>query len=261
MLRLCRTRRFDRVVLPLTDGTTHVEGEVVQYIIFELADGDLHTHAEILTDLDLAWKLRSLHHVATGLRQLHTQGIAHQDVKPSNVLVFNHSVSKVTDLGRSAHRGATAPHDDYRVAGDKSYAPPELLYGHLLPDWNARRFGCDLYLLGSMIPSYFVRQGTTPLLYAYLHPHHTHGRWTGDYWGVLPYIRHALGQALDDVAPYIPEQVRDELLVVTRQLCEPDPDLRGHPRNRAPSTRYSLDRYVTHFDLLARRAELSIWRG
>ncbi len=153
LLQLCRSRRFDRVVSALADGKVTVAGEVVQYIIFELADGDLHDHADVLTELDIAWILRSLHHVATGIRQLHSQDIAHQDVKPSNVLVFNRDVSKLADLGRSARRGAHAPHDSLTIAGDATYAPPELLYGYLLPDWSARRLGCDLYLLGSMISS------------------------------------------------------------------------------------------------------------
>ena len=259
VLKRCSSRRFDRIVKSLADGKVNVgedgESEVVQYIIFELADGDLHQQDGALKDL--AWILRSLHHVATGIAQLHSIGIAHQDVKPSNVVVFNGNVSKVTDLGRSAQFGSSAPHEDYEVAGDPTYAPPELLYGSTPSDWNRRRFGCDLYLLGSMISNYFVRQGITPLIHMYLAREHTHRFWAGSYENVLPYIRQALSQALVEVTAAIPETVREELIRVVRELCEPDPALRGYPRNRGVlGNQYSLERYVAKFDLLARRAEI-----
>ena len=54
----------------------------VQYIVFELADGDVRSVISAADDLDVAWAIRSLHHMAVGLAQLHRTGIAHQDVKP-----------------------------------------------------------------------------------------------------------------------------------------------------------------------------------
>ena len=77
---------------------------------------------------------RSLHHIAVGLQQIHGQGIAHQDLKPSNVLVFNGNNSKIGDFGRSAYKGHIPPHENNNVAGDLTYAPPELLYGYVDPD-------------------------------------------------------------------------------------------------------------------------------
>jgi hypothetical protein len=38
----------------------------------------------------------------------------------------------------------------------------------VLPDWKARRLGCDLYLLGSMIVYLFTGHGMTPLLVRHL---------------------------------------------------------------------------------------------
>ena len=52
------------------------------YIILELADGDVR-HRLRKVDRQTAWALRALHHTATGLMQLHSQRIAHQDLRPS----------------------------------------------------------------------------------------------------------------------------------------------------------------------------------
>jgi eukaryotic-like serine/threonine-protein kinase len=109
----CRELGMDRVVRAITDGRVTIEGApaggVVEYLIFELADGDVRAHLSAIAEVETAWKLRCLHHIATGLRQLHSAGIAHQDVKPSNVMVFDKKTSKVGDLGRAARKGHEPP--------------------------------------------------------------------------------------------------------------------------------------------------------
>src|SRR6266851_917241 len=52
------------------------------------ADGDVRKHLSPTQSLDIVWILRCLHHIATGLHQLHSAKVAHQDLKPSNVLAF-----------------------------------------------------------------------------------------------------------------------------------------------------------------------------
>lgn len=106
---LNRCKGLDRVVRALADGSVQVADYPVQYLIFELANGDVRSQADLSKRFDLAWSLRALHHVATGLNQLHTNGIAHQDLKPSNVLVFENKVAKLADLGRAAYQGHTPP--------------------------------------------------------------------------------------------------------------------------------------------------------
>jgi eukaryotic-like serine/threonine-protein kinase len=181
---------MDRVVRAIADGKIRIEGAdaggIVEYIIFELADGDVRKHLAQIGDFELAWRMRCLHHVATGLKQLHSAGIAHQDVKPSNVLVFGNRISKVGDLGRAAVRGQIAPHEDYECAGDPSYGPPELLYGFVDPDWTKRRLGCDAYLLGSMICFMFSAVSATVLLMEELAEEHRSQAWGGSFDEVLP---------------------------------------------------------------------------
>lgn len=260
ILLRCRDRRLDRVVIAVDHGTARVMGEPVQYLILELADGDARALASASKRLDLAWILRALHHVATGVGQLHGEGIAHQDVKPSNVLAFDGGkISKLGDLGCAARRGYSPPHDIFTIAGDPAYAPPELLYGYLDSEWNRRRYGCDAYLLGSMIVFFFTGTAMTPLLRAHLHSAHVWGKWSGTFDDVLPYVREAFGRVMLELRSQLPEIVRDDVLIPVRELCEPDPRLRGHPLNRrGHGNQYGVERYVAKFDLLARRAELGL---
>lgn len=262
LLQHCRGRGFDRVVTAITAGRIRVSDAadgVVEYLIFELADGDLRVVADASHQFDLAWVLRSLHHVATGVSQLHSAGIAHQDLKPSNVLVFDMQVSKIADLGRAAQKGQVAPYEAFVIAGDPAYAPPELLYGFTDPDWSRRRQACDVYLLGSMAVFCLTGQALTPLLVSEIDSEHRPDTWAGPYSDVLPYVRDAFGRVMEVLEPQLPAEVSAEVVEVIRQLCDPDPGLRGHPSTRT-TTQFSLERYVSLFDRLARRAESNLRR-
>jgi len=259
----CRNRKLSRVVAALTEGRLLVAPEnpasVVQYLIFELAHGDVRSQLDSLEQFDTAWVLRVLHHIATGLQQLHTIGIAHQDLKPSNVLVFSAQIAKLADLGRSAYKGEKAPHDDHPFAGDPAYAPPELLYHHLNEDWGRRRFGCDAYLLGSMVVFFFTRASMTALLLNHMDESHHPSDWPGSFPEVLPYLRHSFAQALPLLESELSAGLREPLMTAVRQLCEPDPLHRGHPANRIGfRDPFSLERYVSQFDLLAKKVEIGL---
>jgi serine/threonine protein kinase len=258
---LARCRSMDRVVRALADGSASINGQVVQYLIFELADHDIRKYLDLAERFDTAWLLRALHHIATGLRQLHGAGIAHQDLKPSNVLVFAGQTSKVADLGRASSRGTLAPHEEYQIAGDPQYAPPELLYGYVDPEWTCRRMGCDAYHLGSMVVFLFGRANMTALLFSQMDETHHPNRWGGTFQEALPYLRQGYERALhlfkSDLSG-LRAELRDELMAIVRHLCDPDPALRGDPKARSGANQYSLERYVTRFDLLARRAEIGL---
>jgi serine/threonine protein kinase len=265
LLYRCRDRNLDHVVMPIADGTIHIPGAadmgVVQYLIFEKGESDFRMFAAQSKALDLAWLLRALHHMAVGVRQLHSLKIAHQDLKPSNVVVFEKITSKVADLGRAAARDQSAPHDGYDVPGDPAYAPPELLYRAPDADWGRRRLGCDVYLMGSMVVFCFCGVGITSLVSTKLLPQHRAGNWTGNFTDVLPYLRDAFENAITDFSKVPPDTVREDLVMIVRHLCDPDPSRRGDPKGIATvDTQFLLDRYVTRLDLLARRAELILPR-
>lgn len=261
ILEKCRNSHLSRIVLAIADGKYDVPGiatgiPTVNYLIFELADGDVRKYLDIAGTFDIAWALRCLHHIATGLSQLHGQGMAHQDLKPSNVIVFKGKSSKIGDVGRTVSKEILAPHEDAEIAGDKGYAPLELLYGYLDPDWNCRRLGCDAYLLGSMVVFFYMNVGMTSAILNELHPSHYPMNWSGTFFEVLPHLRDAFNRVIEKFEKCLIPELKDELSNMVRQLCEPDPNLRGHPLNRrGVRNPYSLERYVTKLDLLTRKAE------
>src|SRR5439155_2254454 len=68
---LSQCRGLDRIVRVYGEGKVTVSGQTVQYLIFELAKGDVRSYVLISKRFNLVWTLRALHHVATGLSQLH----------------------------------------------------------------------------------------------------------------------------------------------------------------------------------------------
>jgi hypothetical protein len=82
-------------------------------------------------------------------------------------------------------------------------------------------------------------------------------QWGGTYADMVAFLRDALERVVAKF-PYLEDdELRADLVQRFRELCEPDPTLRGHPRAHAMrfGDRYSLDRYVSRFNALARRAE------
>ena len=263
VLEKCKDHNLSRIVSVLDSGTLPPqEGDpssVVQYLIFELAKGDIRSFIDFEEDFDTAWVLRTMHQAVAALRQLHSVEIAHQDVKPSNVLIFEDNLSKLADLGRASDRNSTSPHDEFRCAGDYTYAPPELLYGHVAQDWGTRRLGCDMYLLGSLVTFLCTSISMTHLLLERLNKKHHYKNWGGTYSDVLPYLQHAFTQIIRELRTKLPSGFADDIAELVKQLCNPNPELRGHPKNiKYGNNRYSLERYVSIFDYLAKRAEYSL---
>ena len=266
LLQDCKQRRMDRIVVALEDGSVKVDDTtlgVVNYLIFEWGDGDIRKRLALFQNFDVIWILKCLHHVATGLYQLHSAKVAHQDLKPSNVLVFDSNVSKVADLGCASIHGTISPRDDYEFAGDRTYAPPELLYRSLDPDWRRRRQAADVYHLGSMVTFLFCGTGMTAMILANMAPDHLYQVWGGSYSEVMAEIRDAFGLAIEQFSQCVPgEQLRKALREAVSQLCDPEPLRRGHPSNRTGSANpYSLERYVALFSLLAQRSAVEILEG
>jgi len=265
---LDRAQGMDRVVRALASGATTVDGAegppVVQYLIFELADSDVRVHLDLAKQFDVAWTLRCLHHIAVGLRQLHGKGIAHQDLKPSNVLVFGGKISKVSDLGRASSRHKAIAHDECAFPGDQAYAPPEFFYGRIDPDWSRRRVGADVYMLGSMVVFFFTEFCMTALLFDELEEPHYPDNWGGTYEEVLVYVRDAFGRVMDKLEEHIKALTSDrigaEITQLVRELCDPDPARRGHPHLQKSANPYELERYLTRLDVLAKKAEIELRR-
>ena len=94
----------------------------IHYLLFELADSVLREHAALEKTLDMALNLKILHQVALGLEALHFNQISHQDLKPSNVLLFGELTAKLGDLGHAHDRSVPRPGKNGTIAGDPGHA-------------------------------------------------------------------------------------------------------------------------------------------
>lgn len=258
---LCKkVAHLSRVSHAIADGAIDMDPNnpfaKVEYLIFELAESDVRKHLDMQADLDVVFVLRVIHEVATGLSQLHGAEIAHQDLKPSNVLLFPaNGGSKICDLGRAWDRNMPSPHDLAPNAGDPSYKTIEAMYNAVPMSDGARRFGCDMFHLGSLVVFLFARAHINALVLNCLDISHRPGRWGGAYAAVLPFLQAAFDVAVDQSLDHMPECIRGEMKTIVGQLCDPNPARRGHPLSNKQS-QFSLERYISRFDWMAKRAEL-----
>lgn len=267
IVQACTGRRMANVVRGITSGSVSVPGSaspfsIVDYLVFEIADEDVRGRLTTLDAFDEAWKLRVLHNTANGLRQLHQANFAHQDLKPSNVLCFPEAngevLAKVGDLGRAHNAQAPGPHAGAPIPGDIKYAPPELLYRQFETDDRLRCRAIDVYHLGSLVTCMFTGLGTTAGIFTYLPLEFYFASWTGDYATVLPYVREAYDHHMSDVEAALPDTVRVDLLQLVRELCDPDPRVRGNPRAGGSVARFTMERYVSILNRLAWNAEIRL---
>jgi len=264
LLEKCKNKRMSRVVTPIAHGNVEMEGFIrpwnkVYYIIFKLAESDIRNFIAEMKKFDLAWTLRSLHHTAVGLSQLHTHDIAHQDLKPSNVLYFTKEGSKVADLGCAADKGKSSENDNGHP-GDQFHAPPESFYpGFNRPGFEFKKM-CDLYLLGSLIFFHFSQISATEALSNKLKG------FSGIQWGdnfdvELPYWDKAFADAIADLNVDVRDKAGDlssEIIQMTKQLCNPNPSKRGDLKwERTAVPVYNLERIISKLDFLSKKAESS----
>jgi len=262
MLRFCEAKRMDRVVRAIGSGIIDTDGTPfgqVPYLLFEAADADMRRHLDDpVLGAGVAWKLRCMHHITTGLKQLHGADVVHQDLKPSNVLIFRATeptrISKLADLGRASRSSGYSPFDHMDWAGDPKYAPPEVHYGFIQTDWHLRRIGYDLYMLGSIMCFLFTRTTAYSLLMKALPSQLWPGNWGDTYENVLPYLDHAFADTEAELSKQVPSSLASELITIYSQLCKPDPRKRGYPGQRI--NKVALERYISIFDRLSRSTEL-----
>jgi eukaryotic-like serine/threonine-protein kinase len=230
----------------------------IPYLVFERGNGDIRSTVDVSKAVADNWRFCVLHRAAAGLLQLHQANIAHQDLKPSNVIQMESDRLKIADLGRSTMRGNSAPHDGLPIAGALSYAPFELAYSYLLPDWTQRRLATDVFHLGCLTVFVFTNCVLPSQVLARLEPAYRPGAWGDAYAGVVPHIKNALDEVLDEMSGDFPARFRDDLLAIVRDLCHPDPLKRGAAAKTgtAVGTSLWLQRYVSRFDLLHRKASV-----
>ena len=248
-----------RVVQLVDHGKMHTspndDHSKVFYLIFELADCDIRTHVRNPNHSDIAHLLGLMHNVASAIQQLHNQQIAHLDIKPSNVLVFGQQGAKLADMGRSINKNTPGPFDTCRCVGDFKYAPPEALYNDTRPEWKTHRLGGDFYLLGNLMFFLFFGHSVTQVMLhrlktldSDLHPDNQ----SASYEEALPLVSSTFIQLIQELRENSQFDHASEIINIVRQLCDPDPTLRGLPMN-SDTCRYSLQNLMLKLNLLHER--------
>jgi len=259
----CRKGHVTKVAFVIDAGEEIVANfsiNLVPYLIFELADGDVRNKLAFANNLDFAWKLSSLHDIAVGLQQLHNVNVSHQDLKPSNILLFNQD-SKLGDLGRSMCKDIDSQYNKQEYSGDWTYAPPEIMYNFYERDWNKRVFATDCYLLGNLIVFYFAGMNMSALLLNCLPDNMHFTKWRGTLDEIKPYLIEAFSIAITKFKGSIGDDYfKNELSQIVEQLCFPFPEKRGHPKNVSNKlgSNFNLERFITKLDVLTKKAELKI---
>lgn len=262
----CKNKHVTKIAFVQDYGEESLQGYpygVVPYLIFELAEGDIRKTLSYSQSLDYAWRFKSLHDIAVGIKQLHHIKVSHQDLKPSNILVFNEE-SKLGDLGRSICEDIVGPYKKLPYTGDKNYAPPEIIYEYFDTNLQKRAYGLDCYMLGSLIVYYFMGISMNALLIQYIPKQFAPENWKGDDYETLTiYIKNAFQNALTEFSKNIEkEEYKEDILFLVKNLCNPVLEERGHPKSILSKTEknHNLQRFISRLDLLRYKSATDIKR-
>lgn len=274
MLEVCQGSGMDRIVHSFDYGEHEVvvEGikEYVFFIIFEIAKGNIRQKAREFRSSGISWIPKAAHNLSVALSQLHKAKISHNDVKPSNFLVFDITLQKLSDLGRATSDGVAGPWDSLKAAGDRTYSPPEAWGYQFDPQRSGSRYhhdyraNFDLYMLGSLIYFLLTEQSLNQTIMLYLRPEYLHVNWTGTFCDVLPYIRDAHGCALQHmkkevIAIYGDDATHhlEEIFGMVRNLTEVDPEVRGDAQNSTRGlSRLDLQRVISRCNSLSYKLDI-----
>jgi serine/threonine protein kinase len=267
LLAECCAKKMSRIVTLLGYGEVRVQGappvlQDVPYLIFEMAEGDIYAFQERSENLDAAWFFQVVKHALEGIGQLHSRKVAHQDLKPSNVLTQSEGAEmKLGDLGRAEWTGVDTWWSDFPVPGAVVYAPPEQQYGYFGRTWEERR-AADLYLAGSLGAQLFLGHCMSSMIADRLPEACRPNKWQGSQDELTAYLVAAHADVITDLESEVlartgHEENARQYAIAVSQMTHPDLSLRGHPRDRAATTSsFAVQRFVSAMDLFSTRARI-----
>lgn len=201
--------------------------------------------------------MSAFHGALVGLWQLHKAKIVHQDIKPSNILIFGENYSKISDLGSATKFDNPSNWTRDGHVGDLRYAPVELLYGYCSLDWDTRRYGADLFMMGGILSFMLTDSNFLGLMLSKLPDNNKPFNFGGKFEEVKSHLMKAYFEALAQIENEIPEKIRKDLIMVLSELSHPIPEERGNPKKlQSKHEQYSLQRYISIIDRLAK---IIIW--
>lgn len=227
-------------------------------LVLERGEGDIKSHVDFIPDASPYWKLWVLRDVALAATQIERGNLAHNDIKPSNVIRFEskgttHNV-KLGDIGRAVTKSGSGPFDSLDWAGDPRHQPIEMLFGWKESEWQDRHTAADAYMLGNLMAFLFVGASLTERIVNSLPVEYRPGTYKGGYRQVLDIVRHSWNAVvISQIAPAFPSEAREELGSILSWLTDPDPRVRGEPSARRAGT-LGIDRIQSRLERLARRA-------
>lgn len=267
-MELCEAQNLSRLIRLISFEYVNLDPALnpmnqVYCLIMEIGAGDLRKQLSHVDVFSCSAVFAILSDVALGMSQLHRHGVAHQDVKPSNVIsmtdmsVPKDSLFKVGDLGRVVRKDKMGPYDAYSWPGDGNYAPPERWYGLVPSQWTDARESSDAYMLGSLV--FFLLTGTPlqPILTSRMPAMVSPGIWTGGYTEPLIQVIRSLQLNIvaDTLVPKLPASLKDTVVATVKELIDPDPYKRGDRRARAQQGNpVGLERFVPRFRQLSNQA-------
>lgn len=266
-LNLCKDKALSRIIHIIESGQAQAphygsspEGTVF-YFVFERANSDVREQISLGHNAHAVWNFRVLRDVALAIDQLQRVGVAHQDIKPSNILLMEPpekaGIHKLGDFGRAVRKEVAGPHDVHVFPGDQRYAPLSAFYGLREAEWTDGRVSTDLYMLGLLACYLFSGANLTELQLLAIPDVLKPGKWPGSFGDALPILVDVHARALEKIAPSFPEPFRQELITIVKQLTHPNPTLRGDTKARARKGKpVGTEVFVSRFERLAKQAEI-----
>jgi serine/threonine protein kinase len=259
ILTKCKDRSMTKVVIPLSAGEIHLPDQLppldeVYFIVFEKAENDLRQ--AFIDSPPSTWFsfFRAIKHTCLGLEQLHSAGIAHQDIKPSNILNFEQSISKIADLGRVIDAEGVSPFSNMHFAGDPSYAPIEMKFDIKINHFQ-ERYLADLNAVGSLIYQTLVGVPITGALVGetlLIAPAIQHMNYSQS----LPVFETAFFTLMDrlhqECESRFGADIAKAVVDTVVEMCHPDYKKRGSPKALNTQLRTNMRRYTSKVNAILR---------